>query len=61
MKIRDLLTINIHSERGASMIEYILLMCGIALVAIMGVANIGSQMADTFDYAAQGAGGNFHP
>ncbi len=48
------------NERGASMVEYALLVILIAIVAFVAVANFGSELSSTFGTIADsvaGAGG----
>jgi Flp pilus assembly pilin Flp len=61
MSILKLYKNRFQNDRGATMVEYILLASGIALVAMIGVANIGQTIAgdngafNRTNHAIQGA------
>ena len=44
-------------EKGASMVEYALLVALIAVIAIVAVTTLGEEVSDTFTAIADGVGG----
>jgi Flp pilus assembly pilin Flp len=45
-----------HDERGANLVEYVLLLTFIALVVIFVVKNLGSKVSDKFSSASSNLG-----
>ena len=54
MRALDLVTANLKSERGASMVEYALLVILIAIIAIVGVQIAGTEVSTAFSTVADG-------
>jgi len=44
--------LNVREERGANLVEYVLLLTFIALVVIVIVTNLGSKVSDKFSSAS---------
>ena len=54
MRALDLVIANLDSERGASMVEYALLVILIAIIAIVGVQIAGTEVSTAFSTVADG-------
>ena len=54
MTAHDLIIANLKSDRGASMVEYALLVILIAIIAIVGVQIAGTEVSTAFSTVADG-------